>query len=114
MWQRLRLRTHQAVQTPVNVAKLSRAVSVVAQVLLGSNDIRTEKVAALQQSIVTGAYKVSSSAVAVKLMGTVEAAVNREGHPLSRLAVGLVWSEMAASKTTSKSRKVPYRTPPGH
>ena len=49
-------------------AKLSTTAGVVAQALLGS-DVRTDKVAALQQSIAAGTYSVSSSNVADKLMG---------------------------------------------
>jgi negative regulator of flagellin synthesis FlgM len=51
----------------VDEAKLSTTAGVMAQALLGS-DVRTDKVAALQQSIATGTYNVSAPAVADKLM----------------------------------------------
>ena len=51
----------------VDDAKLSTAAGAVAQALSGS-DVRTEKVAALQQSIAAGTYNVSSSDVADKLI----------------------------------------------
>ncbi len=48
-------------------ANLSAASSVLAQALSG-DDVRTEKVAALQQAIASGTYNVSSSDVADKLI----------------------------------------------
>jgi flagellar biosynthesis anti-sigma factor FlgM len=48
-------------------AKLSTTAAVIAQAFLGS-DVRTTKVAALQQSIAAGTYSVPSSGVADKLM----------------------------------------------
>jgi negative regulator of flagellin synthesis FlgM len=50
-------------------AKLSTTASVVAQAFLGS-DVRTTKVAALQQSIAAGSYTVSLSDIADKLMNS--------------------------------------------
>jgi negative regulator of flagellin synthesis FlgM len=52
---------------PVDEAKVSSAAEMMAQVLSGS-DVRTEKVAALQQAIVAGTYSVSSSDVAGKVI----------------------------------------------
>lgn len=46
---------------------LSPAASLVTQALAGT-DVRMEKVAALQQSIASGEYSVSSSAVAAKVL----------------------------------------------
>lgn len=54
---------------PQDGASLSRAANAVAQALSGS-DTRSDKVAALQQSIAAGTYSVSSSAVAEKLFST--------------------------------------------
>jgi negative regulator of flagellin synthesis FlgM len=53
--------------TAVDQATLSTAASVVAQALTGS-DVRTGKVAALQQSIAAGTYNVPSSDVAAKIL----------------------------------------------
>lgn len=52
---------------PVDQAKLSTTAGVMARALTGS-DVRTEKVAALQQSIAAGTYNVSSSDVADKVI----------------------------------------------
>jgi negative regulator of flagellin synthesis FlgM len=52
---------------PADLTSLSAAGGLVAQSLEGS-DIRSGKVAALQQAIVGGTYNVSSSAVADKIM----------------------------------------------
>ncbi len=49
-------------------ASLSTAGALVAQALSGS-DVRSDKVASLQQSIAAGTYNVSSSDVADKLIG---------------------------------------------
>lgn len=54
---------------PADGASLSLAANAVAQALSGS-DTRSDKVAALQQSIAAGTYSVSSSAVAEKLLST--------------------------------------------
>lgn len=48
-------------------ATLSSAANLVGQALSGS-DVRTEKVAALQQSIAAGTYSVSSSDVATSVL----------------------------------------------
>jgi negative regulator of flagellin synthesis FlgM len=48
-------------------ANLSSTSSVLAQAL-SADDVRTEKVAALQQAIASGTYNVSSSEVAGKLI----------------------------------------------
>jgi flagellar biosynthesis anti-sigma factor FlgM len=48
-------------------ANLSSASGIVAQAL-ESSDTRSAKVAALQQTITSGSYKVSSSAVAAKMI----------------------------------------------
>ncbi len=48
-------------------ANLSSAGGIVAQALEGS-DVRTDKVAALQQAIAAGSYNVSSSDVAEKMI----------------------------------------------
>ena len=55
------------VRQRVDEAKLSTTAGVMAQALLGS-DLRTDKVAALQQSIAAGTYNVPAPAVADKLM----------------------------------------------
>jgi negative regulator of flagellin synthesis FlgM len=52
----------------VDQASLSTTSGVMAQALTASDDVRTEKVAALQQSIAAGTYNVSSSDVADKLI----------------------------------------------
>lgn len=52
---------------PVDEATLSPTANMVAQALSGS-DVRTDKVAALQQSIAAGTYNVSSSEVAAKVI----------------------------------------------
>ena len=57
------------VGTDAATATLSSTSAVVAQALSGS-DVRTEKVAALQQSIAAGTYNVPSAAVADKLIGS--------------------------------------------
>jgi negative regulator of flagellin synthesis FlgM len=54
--------------SPVDQTTLSSTASIVAQALSGSDDVRTEKVAALQQSIATGTYNVSSADVASKVL----------------------------------------------
>ncbi len=55
-------------QTPAaDRTNLSSLGGLVSQALAGS-DVRTEKVAALQQAIATGQYSVSSSDVAEKLV----------------------------------------------
>jgi negative regulator of flagellin synthesis FlgM len=54
----------------VDQTSLSQASGLMAQALSGSDDVRTEKVAALQQSIAAGTYNVSSSAVADKLISS--------------------------------------------
>jgi len=51
---------------PVDEATLSTTATVVAQALTGS-DVRTDKVAALQQSIAAGTYNIPSSDVAAKV-----------------------------------------------
>ena len=51
-------------------ASLSATSSVISQAL-SSDDVRTEKVAALQQAIAAGSYNVSSSDVADKLIQSV-------------------------------------------
>lgn len=48
-------------------ASLSSASGMIAHALQGS-DVRSEKVAALQQAIASGSYKVSSSEVADKMI----------------------------------------------
>jgi flagellar biosynthesis anti-sigma factor FlgM len=53
--------------SPVDDAKLSSTASAVAQALSGG-DVRTEKVAALQQSIAAGTYSASAPAVAAKVL----------------------------------------------
>jgi negative regulator of flagellin synthesis FlgM len=55
--------------TPVDDAKVSTLAGVITQGLSGS-DVRTEKVAALQQAIAAGTYSVSSSDVAEKVIGS--------------------------------------------
>ena len=55
--------------TPVDMAALSRTVRM-ACALSGRDDIRTEKILAIQQAIATGTYNVAASAVADKLMCT--------------------------------------------
>jgi negative regulator of flagellin synthesis FlgM len=52
--------------TQLDKASVSSAANMVAQALSGS-DVRTEKVAALQQSIAAGTYNVPSSDVAAKV-----------------------------------------------
>ena len=54
----------------VDQASLSQASGLMAQALVGSDDVRNEKVAALQESIAAGTYNVSSSAVADKLVSS--------------------------------------------
>ena len=54
--------------TQAEMAALSRTAGVVACALSVSDDLRTEKVVAIQQSIAAGTYNVSPSAVAGKLM----------------------------------------------
>jgi negative regulator of flagellin synthesis FlgM len=54
---------------PVDEAKVSTAAEMITRALSGS-DVRTEKVAALQQAIAAGTYSVSSSDVADKVMGS--------------------------------------------
>lgn len=49
-------------------ASLSATSSVISQALSSDSDVRTEKVAALQQAIAAGSYNVSSSDVADKLI----------------------------------------------
>jgi negative regulator of flagellin synthesis FlgM len=51
----------------VDQATLSTAASAVAQALTGS-DVRSDKVAALQESIAAGTYNIPSSAVAAKVL----------------------------------------------
>lgn len=51
----------------VDAANLSKAGGLAAQVF-GSSDVRTEKIAALQQAIANGSYKVPSSEVAGKMI----------------------------------------------
>jgi negative regulator of flagellin synthesis FlgM len=61
---------HQATSAPAEQAdqtNLSSTSGVIAQALEGS-DVRTEKVAALQQAIASGSYSVSSSDVASKMV----------------------------------------------
>lgn len=53
--------------SPVDQASLSSSSGVMAQALSGS-DVRTDKVAALQQSIAAGTYSVSASDVADKVI----------------------------------------------
>jgi negative regulator of flagellin synthesis FlgM len=48
-------------------AQLSTAAGSIAQVL-GTSDVRTDKVQALQQAIASGSYNVPSSAVADKMI----------------------------------------------
>jgi negative regulator of flagellin synthesis FlgM len=52
--------------TYLDEASVSSAANMVAQALSGS-DVRTEKVAALQQSIAAGTYNVPSADVAAKV-----------------------------------------------
>lgn len=52
---------------PQDDAKLSATAGVVAQALLGS-DVRTEKVAALQQAITAGTYGIPAVDVAAKVV----------------------------------------------
>ena len=54
---------------PGDQASVSQAAGLVAQGLKGS-DVRTAKVAALQQAIAAGTYKVPSGALADKLIST--------------------------------------------
>jgi negative regulator of flagellin synthesis FlgM len=54
---------------PVDQAKLSPAAEMITQMLSGS-DVRTGKVAALQQAIAAGTYSVSSSDVADKVISS--------------------------------------------
>jgi anti-sigma28 factor (negative regulator of flagellin synthesis) len=51
------------------MAALSRTVRM-ACALSGRDDIRTEKILAIQQAIATGKYNIATSAVADKLMCT--------------------------------------------
>jgi len=62
-------RNASASASSVDVANSIRTAGVVAQVLSGSDDVRTEKVAALRRSIATGMYSVLSSDIAAKLIG---------------------------------------------
>ena len=55
--------------TRLDEASMSPAANIVAQALSGS-DVRTDKVAALQQSITAGTYSVPASDVAAKLLST--------------------------------------------
>lgn len=58
-------------QTPVAqaiTAQLSSAGSALAQVASSTDDVRTEKVAAIQQAIAADTYSVPASAVADKLI----------------------------------------------
>jgi len=52
----------------VDQASLSTVGGVMAQALSASDDVRTDKVAALQQSIAAGTYNVPASAVADKII----------------------------------------------
>jgi len=52
----------------VDQASLSTVGGVMAQALSESDDVRTDKVAALQQSIAAGTYNVPASAVADKII----------------------------------------------
>jgi negative regulator of flagellin synthesis FlgM len=52
----------------VDQTSLSSTSGLVAQTLGSSDDVRTEKVAALQQSITSGTYNVSAADVADKLI----------------------------------------------
>jgi len=52
----------------VDNARLSSSAALVLQALSGS-DVRTEKVAALQQSIAAGTYNIPAADVAGKLIG---------------------------------------------
>jgi negative regulator of flagellin synthesis FlgM len=52
----------------VDQTSLSTTSGLVAQTLGGSDDVRTEKVAALQQSIASGTYNVSAADVADKVI----------------------------------------------
>jgi len=54
-------------QTRTDEARLSSTGGLIAQALEGS-DVRTDKVAALQQAIASGTYNVSSSDVAEKMI----------------------------------------------
>ncbi len=51
-----------------STAQLSSVGSALAQVASSSDDVRTEKVAAIQQAIAAGTYSVPASAVADKLI----------------------------------------------
>jgi negative regulator of flagellin synthesis FlgM len=51
-------------------ASLSHASTLLAQALTTSSDVRTEKVASLQQAIASGNYHVSSADVADKLINS--------------------------------------------
>jgi len=54
---------------PVDEAKVSAAAGMMAQAMSGS-DVRTERVAALQQAIDAGTYSVSSSDVTDRVIGS--------------------------------------------
>ena len=56
----------------VDQTSLSQTSGLMAQALSGSDDVRTDKVAELQQSIAAGTYNVSSSAVADKLISSLQ------------------------------------------
>jgi negative regulator of flagellin synthesis FlgM len=53
--------------SPVDEARLSSAASAVAQALAGG-DVRSEKVAGLQQAIAAGTYSVAAPDVAAKVL----------------------------------------------
>jgi negative regulator of flagellin synthesis FlgM len=61
--------TPAATTVPSDQASLSTAGGLIAQAISGSNsDVRTDKVAALQQAIANGTYHVASSDVAGKIV----------------------------------------------
>jgi negative regulator of flagellin synthesis FlgM len=61
------MKTNDASTEQIDQAKLSSMGGLVSQAL-GGSDVRTDKVAKLQQAIVGGSYSVSSSDVAEKMI----------------------------------------------
>ena len=61
------MKTNDASTEQIDQAKLSSMGGLVSQAL-GGSDVRTDKVAKLQQAIVGGSYSVSSSDIAEKMI----------------------------------------------